>query len=528
VEKDILIVTGGYVLTCDSSNRGGRFDVLIRDGRIAGIAPDSAAFKAQNPSARVLDARGKLIVPGFVNAHFHSESLLLHFLTDGRHYEVWMKDPAVTRRLSRLCELSSHEDLRTLYLTSSFTHLKNGTTLIGEYPPAVDGQGLQVIAEAVARTDLRCVLALQNWSQVERARSGNLGLQGFLINLGTEEEFTVYSIGTSVRTAREGKFPILAHVAERKEAAEALKKNFQKNIGTILRDLGALRQETALVHMNHAVEQDLEVIEEMGSSMVVCPRSAAHKQTGSPILRHLAYRSIRLAIGTDWGQTDMLAELRFLAQLPVLVPSVPVFSSLELLRMATINGAHALGVADQTGSIETGKRADMVFFSLTNLRFPSPPPAPRPRDLASLVVNQLNAGDISDVMMDGQFCVNAGQLATMTEEDVHAAFGRMVGSWYPEFTGEPVRALRERSIRDDASRPPKIVPLIPRDHTVVTDEEGFEEGFSVIGPEDGVLSRPGPVERSALPPSHVEPPSGEMKPELPKDVRRVFGDDDDA
>jgi predicted amidohydrolase YtcJ len=54
VEKDILIVTGGYVLTCDSSNRGGRFDVLIRDGRIAGIAPDSAAFKAQNPSARVI------------------------------------------------------------------------------------------------------------------------------------------------------------------------------------------------------------------------------------------------------------------------------------------------------------------------------------------------------------------------------------------------------------------------------------------------------------------------------------------
>jgi 5-methylthioadenosine/S-adenosylhomocysteine deaminase len=528
VEKDVLIVTGGYILTCDPTNRGGLFDLLIRDGRIAGIAPDAAAFKAQNPSARLIDARGKLILPGFVNAHFHSESLLLHFLTAGRHLDTWMKDPAVVRRISKLCEPSSHEDLRTLYLTSYFTHLKNGTTLVGEYPPAVDGAGLQVIAEAVGRTDVGSVLALQNWSQVEQARSGSAEMQGFMMNLGSEEEYTVYSIGTAVRTAREAKFPILAHVAERKEAADALKKNFQKNIGAILRDLGALRAETAVAHMNHAVEQDLEVVEEMGSSMIIAPRSAANKQTGCPVLRHLAYRSIRLALGTDWGQPDMLAELRFLAQLPVLVPSVPVFSPLELLRMATINGAHALGVADRTGSLEVGKRADMVFFSLGNLRFPPPPPNPRPRDLAMVVVHQLGAGDISDVMLNGQFCMNSGQLATMTEDDVLRAFARTVEQWYPEFIPEAGHQPKERSQRDEASRPPKVVPLIPRDHTVLAEEEGFEEGFSVIGPDDGTVRAPEIRERRPEPPAaQVEGPREGTKPELPENVQRVFGEDED-
>lgn len=527
MEKDVLIISGGLVLTCDAANRGGRFDLLIKDGRIAGIAPDASAFKGQNPAARVIDARGKLIIPGLVNAHFHTESLLLHFLTDSRHYDLWIKDPTVLERRSKLCDAGSLEDLRTLYLTSYFTHLKNGTTLVGEFPPAVDGAGLEVIGEAVARTDVGAVIALQNWSQVDRARTPGAVPQGFMMNLGAEEEFTVYSVGALVRAAREMNAPLLAHIGERRDAADALKKNFQKNIGTILRDLGALRPETAVAHINHAVEQDLEVIEETGSSIILCPRSAALKQTGSPVLRHLSYRSIHLALGTDWGQVDLLAEMRFLAHLPLLVPSVPVFSPLELLRMATINGAAALGRADRMGSIEPGKRADLVFLALNNLRFPAPPPDPRPRELAAILVQHLGAGDISDVMVNGQFCMSGGQLATMTEEDVLRAFAGTIERWYPEFSAKGPEQKKEPSVRDDLSRPPKIVPLIPRDHTIIVDEEGFEEGFSVIGPEEGLFVEPKVAGRDGLSPAQVTTPKDRPKPELPGNVQRVFGEDED-
>ena len=527
MEKDVLIIAGAHVLTCDPTNRAGRYDILIRDGSIAGIAPDSATFRAQNPSARIIDAQGKLIIPGFVNAHFHSESLLFRFLTEGRHFDLWHKDPALLKGTARLVQPSSHGDLRALYLASYFTHLKNGTTLVGEFPPCTDPAGIALLAGAIARTDVRCVLCLQRSSQVEQARTDGAELEGFMMNLGPEEEYTVYSIGATLRAAREGTMPVLAHCGERRESADAIRKNFQKNIGQVLKDLGALRPETALAHLNHAAEPDLDTVEAAGSSVILCPRSAAQKQTGYPSLRHLAYRSIRLAIGTDWAQTDMLSELRFLAQLPLLVPSVPVYSPVELLRMATINGAASLGVAGRTGSLEPGKRADMVFFSLKSLRTPALPPSPRARDLASLVVHHLGSGDITDVMIRGQFCVNGGQLATIVEDDVVQGFRALRDQYVPGQAAGSSPGENAKALRADYGRPAKIIPLVSREHMILSEEEGFEEGFSVLGPEEpgpAPLRRPEPTAARTV---TEPPPVPEIRTELPKDVRRVFGDEED-
>lgn len=532
MEKDVLIITGAQVLTCDSANRAGRLDLLIRNGVIAGLAPDASGFRAQNPGAREIDAQGKLITPGFVNAHAHSESLLLRFLTEGRHFDLWHDDPVVLASAARLAEPSSHDSLRALYLAAYFTHLKSGTTLVGEFPPCADPSGIALLAGAIGRTDVRCVLSLQRSSRVDQAKTDGAELEGLMMNLGPEEEYTVYSVGATLRAARDASVPVLAHCAERRESADTIRRNFQKNIGQVLKDLGVLRPDTALAHMNHASELDLDLVEASGSSLILCPRSAAAKQTGYPSLRHLAYRSIRLAIGTDWGQTDMLSELRFLAQLPLLVPSVPVYSPLELLRMATVNGASSLGVGSRTGSLEAGKRADLVFFSLKSLRTPALPPSPRARDLASLVVHHLGAGDITDVMIRGEFCVNNGQLATIVEDDVVQGFRALVDQFFPERTAPAAGAQNRKGARSDYGRPAKIIPLVSREHMVVSEAEGFEEGFSVLGPEEpGSLParrRVPEVPRPADPmPAPAPPPVTEARTELPKGVRRVFGDDED-
>jgi cytosine/adenosine deaminase-related metal-dependent hydrolase len=425
--------------------------------------------------------------------------------------------------MARLCGAEAREDLRTMMAFSSYQHLKQGTTLVGEYPPAVDGEGLDVIAETVRRTDIRGAFALQNWSQVEFARTAVRDSRTFFLALGGEEDLTVYNIGTMVRTSRESLFPLCVHLCERRDGAETLRKNFQKSVGFILRDLGVLKPDTVLVHMNHATEQDLDVLEEAGCSLVLCPASTARKQTGYPLLRHLQYRGIRLAIGSDWGGTDMLAELRFLSNLPTLSPAVPSFSPIELLRMATVNGAHALGLGDQCGSIEVGKRADFVLFNISNVRLPALPPLPHVRDLSSLLVTNLDAADISDVMINGHFCVNAGQVVTATEEDLLSEFNRLLREWYQEATQAGMRPAG----RDESARPAKIVPLLPRDYGVIADEENFEEGFTVLGSDqESDFSVPPPIARFGGP-ERTQEVREEQKPELPGDVQRVFGEDDD-
>jgi 5-methylthioadenosine/S-adenosylhomocysteine deaminase len=526
VEKDVLIITNGYVLTGDPANRGGRYDLLIRDGRIAGIAGDSMAFQNLHPEARIISAEQKLILPGFVNAHFHSESILLRALTEGRHYGLWSRDVRLRRASADLLQPSAHDDLRSLYLTSYYSHLKSGTTSVGEFPPAVDDQGLQILVQSIARTDVRCVLTLQTWPHIEQVRTSNPGLRGYLMSVGPEEEYTVYSVGNLVRSARDMGLALLVHAAERRDDVETVSRNFQKGLGAVLRDLGALRPETVLIHLNHAGGQDLDLIEEAGSTVILCARSAAYKQTGYPMLRHLAARSMRLALGTDWAHVDMMEELRFLAELPLLVPGIPTFSPLELVRMATIHGAHALGVAGETGSLEIGKKADLTFFSLKDLRQPFVPPHPGARELAAFLVSHLSSRDITDVMINGQFAVSDGQIMTMTEDDVHSGFRKTLERWYPAHAVPAEGGERETLWPPDRSPQARIIPFVVKEYPVLsTETEGFEEGFSVI---DTSAQTPGPPETP--PPTPQAPAAGEpesAKPELRKEVRRVFGEDDE-
>jgi len=528
VEKDVLIIGNGSVLTCDPANRGGSFDLLIRGGRISAIG-QRGSLARQYPDASVIDATGKLVIPGLVNAHFHPESLLLRPLTDGIHFGLWAQDGSIRSAAAQLLQQESYDDVRALLLASAFAHVKSGTTAVAVFPPAFDAQALQILAQTASRAELRTALVLQTWQHIEQAQAGLKGVKTFFLNLGSDQDFTVYNLSNLLRTSREMHFPLLAHVAECREDEETVRKNFQKTLGQVMRDLGLLRADTTLVHCNHILEGDLELLEEAGCTIVLCARSAALKQTGYPLLRHLAARDIRLAIGTDWASTDMFEELRFLGQLPQLVAGMPVFSPLELLRMGTINGATAIGQASETGSLEVGKRADLVFLAVEDLRSPMLPASPGARELAEYLVTYLNARYVTDVMINGQFAVSGGELATMTEADILAGFQATLTKWYaaPKVQQEltPLPILMEPA--QTAPHHAKIIPFVAREAADHPEVEGFEEGFTIIGPRPGIPKAdqsPPAMQRPPVPPAE----SPLIQPELPTDVRREFGDEEEV
>jgi 5-methylthioadenosine/S-adenosylhomocysteine deaminase len=519
VENNLLIIAGGLVLTCDPASHAGRFDLLVRNGRISEVAPPGT-LERQHADARIIDATEKLIIPGLVNAHFHPESLLLHPLTAGVHFGLWAQDVSIRTALAQLLQAESHDDVRSLTLAGAFAHVKSGTIAVAHFPPPFDAEALQILGQSSARADLSSVQVLQTWQQIEQARAGLDGVRGSFLGLGPEQDLTVYNLATLARTSREMQIPLLAHIGEQREDEETVRRNFQKGVGAVLRDIGILQGDTVLVHCNYLQQQDLEVIESAGATIVLCARSAACKQTGYPLLRLLTAHAIRLALGSDWVQTDMLEEIRFLAQLPRLVSGMPAFSSLELVRMATINGAVALGLGEELGSIEPGKRADLVFLSLHDLRLPLLTGTPSAREIADYVVTTATAHQISDVMIKGEFAFTGGELTTITEDDVLAGFGATLGKWYaapPPPEGIPALPM-------ESAHQAKILPFVAREPQETPDEEGFEEGFTVLGPRPGIPRIPQPPPKSP-PPPHAE--GEEQQPELPKDVRREFGDDEE-
>jgi hypothetical protein len=123
-------------------------------------------------------------------------------------------------------------------------------------------------------------------------------------------------------------------------------------------------------------------------------------------------------------------------------------------------------------------------------------------------------------MIKGEFAVREGTLATITEEDVVRGFDATLAKWY----AVPGPAEEHVPVVPEAPPEGKILPFVPREVTGPEEQEGFEEGFSIIGPQRGIpknIHRP--QQKSSPAPESLSP---SRQPELPGNVRREFGDDD--
>lgn len=521
------IIANARVITCDSDNRAGRYSLLIRNDRIVEISDQADLFTSLHPAAVLVDASNKLVIPGFVNAHFHSESILLRARTDGLHCSLWKSDLRTQECIQGLLDPANSSDVRNTYLMSYFSHLKSGTTCVGEFGLPFTEDSFGHVLQAMERTEVRNVVALQNWDQFVKASDVPVGRHHFLVSIGRAEDFTVYSFENLVRAAKELRVPLIAHIAEQRAEEDFVKKNFQKNLLAVLQDYNVVSPENVFVHLNHLSSQETRALGEAGASAVLCVRSAAFKRTGYPALRHLATQRIRLAVGTDWGNVDMLEELKFLSQLHLLIPGIPPFSPLQLLRMATINGAHALGLSGETGSIEVGKKADLAFYSLDDLRLPVISADADAEALASLLVNHLTGRDISEVMIDGEFYVARGQVMTMAEEEILEGFRGTYAKFYQDRLKNIPPPGTDTGETLAPRQAPKILSFTPVGRTSQS-EEGFESGFEADDKPPSIIE----MKPTNINLQHPTGPSSKQttpdrKQEPPKESWLTFGDDED-
>ena len=529
--KDSLkIIANAFVITCDPENRGGRYNLLVRDKHIIEISDSLDLFTSLHPYATVIDASGKLIIPGFVNSHIHSESILLRQRTEDLHYDLWKRDIRLNECSRMLLDPAAHDDILAVYLAAYFSHLKSGTTLVGEYGPAVKERSFIALLQAIDRSDVKSVVALQNWDQIRFVRDLATGRPRCMVSVGNEEDYTVYSFENVVKVAKELGVPLVAQIAEQRDAVEVVRRNFQKPLVAVLSNFQVLQPTTLLVHCNHLTEQEADTLATLSVTPVITARSAMWKQTGYSSLRHFASRSIRLCIGTDWGSVDMMKEMQFLYQLPLLISAVRKLSPLELIRMATINGACALGLASETGSIEAGKKADLTFFALEDIRLPVMSPHSTSEELAKHLVRHLSTENIADVMIDGEFYLRDGKIVTMVEEDIIEGFRKTWEKFFPMAPGvKPMKLPLERQPGEATDQGKgKIIPFVSVSRPPFPPPGGFEEGFTVIektpvaaDDKNGTAN----LEAPAPPGAPSEEPG--PKPELSKDVKRVFGEDED-
>jgi 5-methylthioadenosine/S-adenosylhomocysteine deaminase len=218
------------------------------------------------------------------------------------------------------------------------------------------------------------------------------------------------------RLSRERGVLVHTHASENRTEIEMVERaTGQRNI-EYLSSLGLAAPHVALAHCVHLSADELDILARTGTHVLHCPSSNLKLGSGiAPILELLA-RGVSVSLGADGApcnnRLDMFTEMRTAALLQKVTHGADALPARRVLRMATIDGARALGLERETGSLEPGKRADCIVVALDQLHL-----TPRP-DIVSAVVYAAQAADVRSVIIDGRIVMRERELLTMSEREV--------------------------------------------------------------------------------------------------------------
>jgi 5-methylthioadenosine/S-adenosylhomocysteine deaminase len=217
--------------------------------------------------------------------------------------------------------------------------------------------------------------------------------------------------------ARERHVMVHTHASENRTEIEMVERETGQRNVAYLHSLGIAGPHVALAHCIHLDETELGILASTGTHVAHCPSSNLKLGSGIAPVNEMLARGISVSLGADGApcnnRLDMFTEMRTAALLQKVSHGADVLPAQRVLRMATIDGARALGLDHEIGSLEAGKRADVIVVNLDCLHS-----SPRAADLTSAIVYSAQAGDVQTVIIDGRLVMHGGELLTMDERKV--------------------------------------------------------------------------------------------------------------
>src|SRR5260370_26361378 len=421
------VVRGGTVVTCNMNDRVVRGDVLIRGRNIESVG----TVTARTP-ARVLDASGCAVVPGFVQAHVHLCQVLMRGLADDLPLLEWLRRriwPLEAAHDGRTLRASADLGLAEIMLAGTTTILDMGT--VHEHDVVMDAcvrAGIRAISgkammdagdgvPARLRESTRASLTdserlARTWHGKGDGRIGYAWAPRFLLSCSET------LVRSAVENAKARGDLLHSHAAEQMAERELVRRTFGDDDVAVLRRWGFSGPRAILAHGVHLNDDEIAAIARDGTRIVHCP--TANLKLGSGIARvaELDRQGVVVALGADGApcnnNLDPWTELRHAALLAKVRTGVTSLPARRALRLATIDGARALGLDGITGSIEPGKRADLVVVRIDGVHVE---PA---GDIFSRLVYACGARDVRHLLVDGTPVVKDGIHQTLDTEHVKA------------------------------------------------------------------------------------------------------------
>lgn len=421
-----LVVVGGIVLTADQDwNIYEPGAVAVNGGAIVGLGAREEVERTYRGRERI-DAGGRLVMPGLINAHTHAPMTLFRGIADDLPLETWLHDyiwPAEAKWLSP-------DFVRLGTQLAAAEMIRSGTVLFCDMYFFEDD-----IAEVCKEAGLRVVVggALVDFPNANyRTPEEGVKYSEDLLRKWGDDSLVVPSIqphspyAASSNLMRQGKAladqygaPYLLHVSEtQSEVRESIEKYGRTPVGR-LADLGVLGPNTVAIHGVHLTDEDIELLAQYEVGVVHCPESQLKLASGLTPVPKLLEAGVKVGLGTDGAASNndlnMFGEIGTAAKVHKMIAGDPtVVNARQALGMATLQAARVLGVDDRLGSLEVGKRGDILILDLDG-----PHTVPM-YDATSHLVYAAHASDVRTVIIDGRVVMRDRALLTLDEGDIFA------------------------------------------------------------------------------------------------------------
>lgn len=392
--------------------------VLIKDNKIAEISED-----IDDCVDKVIDAKDKILMPGFVNTHTHLSMTLLRGLADDMELDTWLND--------NIWPMEAHLNKEYCYagaLLGALEMIKSGTTTFSDMYFYMDG-----VAQAVEESGIRGVLSYgmidfgieekrenEFKENISLIKNFNNTADGRITTMFGPHSCYTASVDLLERVRKEAnKYDVGIHIHMNetlKEINDVGEAHDNKRPFELLDSIGFLGDDVVAAHCVWLDENEMKLIKDNGVSVSHNPCSNMKLASGSAPVGELLDKGINVALGTDGASSnnnlDMFDEMKFaslLSKVSTLNPSV--LNANEVINMATINGAKALNL--DVGSIEVGKKADLILVD-TN----TPNMTPSSAIIASNLVYSANGSNVDTTICNGQVLMENKKVLTLNEEDI--------------------------------------------------------------------------------------------------------------
>jgi 5-methylthioadenosine/S-adenosylhomocysteine deaminase len=425
-----ILIKGGTLLTMDRANPIVHGDLLIEGSRISSLGETGQAADV------IVDAADCVVLPGFIQTHIHLCQTLFRGSADDLSLIDWLKTrvwPMEAAHTAKSIAASARLGIAEL--------IKGGTTNIlsmetvnhtGEVFKVVKETGLRAtvgkcmmdkgdeVPEALHEDTNRSVAEsldlLGAWNGKADGRIRYCFAPRFAISCTRE---LLEQVG---RLAGERGVMIHTHASENTSECQIVESETGLRNVAYLDQVGITGPHVALAHCVHLNNHEMAILKSSGTHVAHCPSSNSKLGSGIAPVKELLNRGISVSLGADGAacnnRLDMFSEMRLAALLQKTLHGPDTLTAETVLRMATVEGARALGEQDALGTLEAGKRADVIVVRLNELHV-----TPR-TDLVSTMVYATQSTDVDTVIIDGEVVMRQRKLLTIDEAETIAAANR--------------------------------------------------------------------------------------------------------